>query len=211
MGRKTAALGLVPVVLAMLVSCSTRQPIVGQETKALDRKFSTFAWIEQGDLVTFIVDTHAARYRDSSDFIPLEIAVANTGVKSIVLTRESFALIDEQGNRYPAAAPRELLEGYDFLDLDRDQLAELEGIVGAKFAAYTRYNSKFSPTRSADMDLVPTGTKTVRDMISLPRYGYIIDYVYFPKPATGIKGHYFELFLESQNLPAPVFVKFKVE
>jgi hypothetical protein len=211
MGLKTAEFGLAAIVLVTLVSCSARQPIVGQETTQLDRKFSTFAWIEQGDLVTFIVDTHAARYRDNSAFIPLEIAVANTGVKTLVLTRESFALIDEQGNRYPAAAPRELIEGYDFLDLDRDQLAELPGLVGAKFAAYTRYNSKFSPTRSSDMDLVPGGTKTVRDMVSLPRYGYILDYLYFPKPTTGIKGHRFELFLESQSLPQPIFVKFKVE
>ena len=211
MGLRTAGFGLAAIVLATLASCSARQPIVGQETTELDRKFSTFAWIEQGDLVTFIVDTHAARYRDNSAFIPIEIAVANTGVKTLVLTRESFALIDEQGNRYPAAAPRELIEGYDFLDLDRDQLAELEGLVGSKFAAYTRYNSKFSPTRSSDMDLVPGGTKTVRDMVSLPRFGYILDYLYFPKPTTGIKGHRFELFLESQSLPQPVFVKFKVE
>ena len=211
MGLRTAGFGLAAIVLATLVSCSARQPIVGQETTQLDRKFSTFAWIEQGELVTFIVDTHAARYRDNSAFIPIEIAVANTGVKTLVLTRESFALIDEQGNRYPAAAPRELIEGYDFLDLDRDQLAELEGLVGSKFAAYTRYNSKFSPTRSSDMDLVPGGTKTVRDMVSLPRFGYILDYLYFPKPTTGIKGHRFELFLESQSLPQPVFVKFKVE
>jgi hypothetical protein len=211
MGLRTAGFGLAAIVLATLASCSARQPIVGQETTQLDRKFSTFAWIEQGELVTFIVDTHAARYRDNSAFIPIEIAVANTGVKTLVLTRESFALIDEQGNRYPAAAPRELIEGYDFLDLDRDQLAELEGLVGSKFAAYTRYNSKFSPTRSSDMDLVPGGTKTVRDMVSLPRFGYILDYLYFPKPTTGIKGHRFELFLESQSLPQPVFVKFKVE
>jgi len=211
MGRRilvaALALGLVP----WLTACGARRPIQGQETTDLDRKFSTFAWIEQGELVTFIVGTHAARYRENSEFMPIEIAIANNGIKTLVLTRESFALIDEQGTRYPAAAPRELLEGYDFLDLDRDQLAELGGIVGAKFAAFTRYNSKFSPTRSAAMDLHPDGTKTVRDMVSLPRYGYIIDYIYFPKPATGIKGHRFELFLESQNLPDPVFVKFDVQ
>ena len=53
--------------------------------------------------------------------------------------------------------------------------------------------------------------KTVRDMVSLPRYGYILDYLYFPTPTTGIKGHRFKLFLESQSLPQPNFVKFKVE
>ena len=211
MGRRIAAAALALALAPWLSACGTRRPIQGQETTDLDRKYSTFAWIEQGDLVTFIVGTRAARYRESSEFMPLEIAIANNGVKTLVLTRESFALIDEQGTRYPAASPRELLEGYDFLDLDRDQLAELEGIAGSKFAAFTRYNSKFSPTRSAVMDHEFGGTKTVRDMVSLPRYGYLIDYIYFPRPATGIKGHRFELFLESQNLPDPVFVKFEVE
>ena len=211
MGRRIAAAVLALALAPWLAACGTRQPIQGQPTTDLDRKYSTFAWIEQGDLVTFIVGTKAARYRENSEFMPLEIAIANNGVKNIVLTRESFALIDEQGNRYPAASPRELLEGYDFLDLDRDQLAELQDIAGSKFAAFTRYNSKFSPTRSAVMDHEFGGTKTVRDMVSLPRYGYLIDYIYFPRPVTGIKGHRFELFLESQNLPDPVFVKFRVE
>jgi hypothetical protein len=208
--RKLAAV-LALALAPWLASCGTRKPIEGQETTGLDRKYSTFAWIEQGDLVTLIVGTRAARYRENSEFMPLEIAIANNGVKTLVLTRESFVLIDEEGNRYPAAAPRELLEGYDFLDLDRDQLAELGSIVGSKFAAFTQYNSKFSPTRSAAMDLAPGGTKTVRDMVSLPRYGYLIDYIYFPRPATGILDRRFELFVESQNLPDPVFVRFKVE
>ena len=211
MGRRTAAATLGLALVPWIVACATREPITGQETTGLDRKYSTFAWIEQGQLVTLIVGTRAARYRDNSAFMPLEIALANNGVKNLVLTRESFVLIDEQGNRYPAAAPRELIEGYDFLDLDRDQLAELGSLIGSKFAAYTRYNSKFSPTRSAAMDLVPGGTKTVRDMVSLPRYGYILDYIYFPKPVTGIKDHRFELFVESTNLPDPVFVRFQVE
>lgn len=210
MGRNMLAAALGLALLPWLVACGTRTPIEGQPAPDLDRKFSTFAWIEQGDLITFIVGTQAARYRDNSEFMPIEIAIANNGVKNVVLTRESFVLIDEEGNRYPAAAPRELLEGYDFLDLDRDRLGELEGLVNSKFAAFTRYNSKFSPTHSANMDLVPGGTKTVRDMISLPRYGYLVDYLYFPKPATGIKDHRFELFLEARELPDPVFVRFEV-
>jgi hypothetical protein len=205
--RPIAVLLTVLATLLCLASCAGRQPILGQETAQLDRKLSTFAYIEEGDLVTFIVGTNAARYRDQSRYMPLEICVANNGVRRIMLTRESFVLIDEEGNRYPAANPRELMEGYDFLDLDRQNLAELKDIVFNKFATYHRYGSKFSPTRMAGVE----GASLVRDLVSLPKFGYIIDYIYFPKPKTGIKDHRFELFLESSDLPDPVFVKFMVK
>jgi hypothetical protein len=195
------------VVVIGLASCAGRQPIRGQETTGLDRKLSTFAFIEEGELITFIVGTQAARYRDQSRYMPLEICVANNGIRKLTLTRESFVLIDEEGNRYPAANPRELMQGYDFLDLDRQNLAELKDIVFNKFATYHRYNSKFSPTHLASVGR----SNLVRDLVSLPKFGYIIDYIYFPKPTTGIKDHRFELFLESTDLPDPVFVKFVVK
>ena len=133
-------------------------------------------------------------------------------MKTLVLTRESFTLVDEQGNRYPVASPRELLQNYDFLDLDRDQLAELESLVGAKFAAYTRYESKFSPTHLTSAEHPAAGgALTVRDMVSLPKFGYLLDYIYFPHPASGVKNHRFELFMESPSLPDPVFVKFEIK
>jgi hypothetical protein len=194
----------------MLFGCASRQPIEGGEASDLDRKLSTYAWIEEGDLVTFIVGTRATRYREETAYVPLQIAVANNGLRRLILTRESFTLIDEAGNRYPMATPRELLEGYEFLDLDQDPqtgLGELEDIVFNKFAAHQRYGSKFSPTHQART----SESQVVRDLVSLPRYGYIIDFIYFPQPAGGLKGHRFELFMDSPDLPDPVFVKFMVQ
>jgi hypothetical protein len=184
-----------------------RQPMRGQEASGLDRKLSTFAFIEEGDIATLIVGTRATRYRENSEYMPLEICIANNGLRQLVLTRESFVLIDEEGNRYPAANPKELMEGYDFLDLDRNSLAELEDIVFNKFAAYTRYGSKFSPTHQA----VALRSNLVRDLVSLPKFGYMVDFIYFPTPATGLKGHRFELFVESSELQDPIFVRFLVE
>ena len=211
MTRTSTSILLAAALAIVLAACGTRQPIEGRSPDDLDRKLSTFAFIEEGDLVTFIVDTQAARYRDNSPFMPVEIAISNNGVKSLVITRESFELIDENGTRYPAASPRELYEGYDFLDIDRDHLAELELIVYGKFAAYTRYESKFSPTHLSARDMTLLSATTVRDMVSLPRFGYLIDFIYFPKPETGIKGHRFELFLNAQGVDNPVFVKFEVK
>jgi hypothetical protein len=142
--------------------------------------------------------------------MPLEIAIANTGVRTLPVTREGFTLIDEEGRRYPAASPSELMQGYDFLDLDRTAFSELGGILTSKFAVFQRYPSKLSPTRELGADQAFVST-VVRDDVSLPKFGYFIDYVYFPKPSGGIKGHTFDLFLSSPALPDPVFVKFVVE
>jgi len=193
--------------VAALAACGARQPVLGQETTGLDRKLSTFAYIEQGAVMTLIVDTRATRYREKTDYIPIEIAIANNGLRQISLTRESFTLIDEEGNRYPAVSPRELIEGYDFLDLDRTQLAELQSIIFNKFATYTRYPSKFSPTRQFNLG----GSNLVRDHVSLPKFGYLLDFLYFPAPQSGLLGHRFELFVTAPELEDPVFVKFEVK
>ena len=195
-------IALVTMVFATAPGC-VRQRLLGQETKGLDRTLSTFAWIEQGDIATLIVDTKPARDRDGSAYMPLEIAVANNGLRRLALTRESFTLIDAEGNRYPMATPTELLASYDMLEFDRN-LAELDGIVFNKFAAYARYPSNWSPR------LATGSSNIVIDLVALPKYGYFVDFIYFPAPSTGILGKRFELFMDSPDLDDPVFVRFEV-
>ena len=194
------------LIACLAPSCATRQPMTGQQAADVDRKLSTFAFIEEGTIATFIVDTRPTRYREKEKYIPVEIAIANRGVKRLTLTRESFTLADENGNRYPCASPRELLEGYEFLDLDRN-LAELNGIVFNRFAAMTQYPSKLSPTRFDR----PGDHQVVTDTVTLPRYGYMLDMIYFPGPTTGLKGHKFELTMSAPELTDPIFVKFEVK
>ncbi|HEX4823320.1 MAG TPA: hypothetical protein VFV19_03335 [Candidatus Polarisedimenticolaceae bacterium] len=194
--------GPLTLLVLTLAACATRQPMTGQTAPSTDRKLSKFAFIEEGKLVTLIVDTRATRYREKEKYVPVEIAIANRGVKQMALTRESFTLTDEKGARYPCASPKELLDNYEFLDLDRD-LQELPEIVFNRFGAMNPYPSKFSPTRSV-------GT-VVTDHVELPRYGYVIDMLYFPAPATGLKGHKFELAMTAPELADPIFVKFFVE
>ncbi|MCP3978793.1 MAG: hypothetical protein GY716_05615 [bacterium] len=205
--RAMSIVGVLVVTTVLLGACGARQPMRGTSAPNTDRKLSTFVYIEEGDLLTFVVGTKATRYRDRTEYIPLEISVANRGLRQLTLTRESFTLIDEEGNRYPAAMPAELIKGYEFLDLDRTALAELQGVLANKYAAYTRYASKFSPTQAVG------GMKSnlVRDRTGIPRHGYILDFLYFPAPATGVKDHRFELFLDAPELPDPVFLKFEVK
>jgi hypothetical protein len=186
-------------------SCATRQPLRGQRVTGLDEKLSTFSYIEDGDLVTLVVSTKPARDRDGQPYMPLEIAVANNGLRRLTLTRESFVLVDREGRHYPMATTRELIAGYGLLDFDRN-LAEIEGIVFNRFAANPRFPSNFSPTHSAEIST----SNLVRDLVALPKHGYLIDFIYFPAPASGIRDQPFELFVSSPDLADPVFVKFEV-
>lgn len=204
---KRCVTGLVLLIVVVgAVSCA-RQSIRGQTAPGLDRKLSTFAWIEEGDIATLIVGTRAARLKDKDAYFPLELAIANRGLRVITITRESFVLVDAEGNRYPAAGPEELMENYEFLDFDRN-LQELQEIVFNRFAAFTRYPSQFSPTRQAGPR---GGSSLVRDRVSLSKFGYLIDYVYFPTPPTGLLGKKLELWMTAPELEQPVFVRFMVE
>ena len=202
---------MLPVILVAVVAaasaCALQPNNLTRPAPDIDRTLTTFSFIEEGELVTFVVDTRATRDRDANPFIPFEIAVGNRTVNRLNLTRESFTLVDDQGNRYPCVGPKELLEGYNFLDFDR-KLGELPSIVSNKFGNFTRYPSMFSPVLDPFSNAL--GSTVVRDAITLPRFGYFIDFIYFPRPVGGVNGKKFELFLESPDLKDPVFVKFIV-
>jgi len=219
MKKHTLTLAVLPVAVILLVlgivGCSEHRSQPPREVGGLDDKLSTFAWKEDGNLIALIVDTRAARYVEEADYMPLEITVANRGLKELVLTRESFTLVDETGQKYPVVGPQELLTKYEFLDRDRQTLAELFGIVDQKFTTFTLYPSKLSPTRTRGpfTPSPPGADGVVRDQVTLPKFGYMVDFIYFPRPGTGVKDHKFELQMASPALPAdnnPIFVKFMV-
>ncbi len=204
---RTLAASLTVAALLAASSCamSHREPRA-REVGGTDRKLSTFAFIEEGKLVSLIVDTRPTRYRADAPYIPVEISIANRGLKSLSLTRESFTLVDETGKRYPVIEPRELMDKYEMLDLDRN-LVELRHLVYNRFATFTYYPSQFSPTRKIAMD---GSSSLVTDRVSLPQFGYVLDMIYFQKPDTGLMDHRFELWMNAPELPDPVFVKFAV-
>ncbi len=208
--RARGRLAAVVALLLLAASCAEQRGTATQkvDVRGLDRKLSTFAFIEEGKLVSFIVDTRPTRYREEGGYIPLEICIANRGLKKMSITRESFTLRDQEGNQYPCVEPKELIDNYQFLDLDR-RLAELGEIVFNRFAAFVQYPSKFSPTRGFPDNFLDS--TIVRDSVGLPQFGYIIDFIYFPRPKTGVMGKKFEIFLKTPELPDPVFVKFVVQ
>ncbi len=190
-----------------VIACSGAQPTARPSPSSLSHKLSTYAYAGYGDEITVITGARAARHRDSAPYMPVEIAVAYRGTGALRLTRESFALIDERGDRYRAAGPRELSAEYDFLDMDRSVLADLPAVARTAFVEYRYYPHKFTPTTSTSSG---ARTNLSRNTIQLPRFSYLTDFIYFPRPSTGVKGHRFTLLLEPQSLADTVIVVFSV-
>lgn len=200
--RSGALTGLTALLLLAAPACLKQEKIASEvPAEQVDRKLSKFAFLEDGRLAAFIVSTQATVFRDKENYIPVEFCIANRGLPELHIYRESFILIDEEGNRYPVAEPRELLDGYPHLDQDRQRFSELFGLVSTRFSAFNQYPSKLTPSRSG---------RPVQELTSVPKFGVAIDFLYFPMPSTGIRGRRFELFLDTPQLEDPLFVKFTV-
>ena len=167
----------------------------------LDDKLANSTWIADGD-VTLIASSRATRFRLKQAYVPVEIAIVNRGLKSLSLTRESFSLVDARGNRFPAVSGTELEKKYQgSIDLDRERFTEAAPIVFGKYASYSHVPSNFSPGFDNSIAL---------DHVFLPRYSYIVDFVYFPSPEGYTIGEPLELRVSAPELPDPVFVRFTV-
>ncbi len=194
----------IPILLASLLlfsACATGPRYApGEATEALNPTITAGSYIEDGQLLTLIIGTRAAKQRAKDEYMPLEFALAIKGIKGITLTRESFTLVDEAGKRYPAVGPQELQANYHNIDLDR-RLGDILPISNTRFISYNRIPSNFSPGFDDSVD---------RPRLNLPRYNWAYDFIYFPRPTEGVRGHRFELHVTAPELPHEILIKFKV-
>jgi hypothetical protein len=188
---------LVAVALGSPPGCG---PSTAKRPADVDKKLSQSTYIEEGKLVALIAGTRVTRYREELPYIPLEIAVVNKGLSSLTFTAESFTLIDQEGNRYSTVGFDELSKGYGKTDLDR-RLAEVPPVVRGTYQGFDERPSTL--TGSFDKPIV--------ERVHLPKFAFITDIIYFPTPASGVKGRKFELFLDAPELDEPVFVRFEVQ
>jgi len=194
--RTTAKAALPIVVVIALLACTSTAKRAPSD---VDPKISQSSYIEEGNLLALIVGTRVARYREDRNYIPFEVGVVNKGLASLSFSAESFTLIDEEGNRYSPVGFDELKSGYGNIDLDR-RLAEIAPVVRGSYQAYQERPATL--TASFDRPIV--------QRVQLPKYTFAVDIVYFPKPATGVKGKRFEIFLNAPELQDPAFVRFEV-
>jgi len=195
----------VALVLLATIACTTLKGN-GKDWKrgedGLDHRLSRFSYIEEGKLVGLAVDGQAARYREETPFFPLQVAVANKGLTRLTVKRESFWLIDEEGNRYPLATLGELRDAYGQVRVDRRFAENFVGVLLSRWPNYTDMPSNLFPEEGG-------GIRT--EFVELHKFAWFADFLYFPHPKTGVVGHRFELWMDAEELEDPVFVKFKID
>jgi len=168
----------------------------------LSPTLAPFLFKEEGDLVLMTVGVGAARMRDDQPFVPFEVWVANKGVAPyITINRESFYLMDTFGKRYGMAGVEEVRRLQGGLSLDRRMGSAEFNIF--KFDAYRLVQSSFFPN-------IGSAAEVLHDRVEVPRYGYIREMLYFPRPDGDLLGGIFEMHMVAKELPQEIFVVFEV-
>lgn len=195
------ALGLGLAGACLSAGCAASQSKDPKKYAGLDRRLDPFTYIEEGKLVALAVGTQAARYRDEAAFLPLAVGIANKTKQTLRVDRESFLLYDEQGRRYPLAPFGEVSSKYNMAVSDR-QFDTFFEIWAAKFPIYQKVDMNFYPLLLS---------RTTQDFVELAPFASTAEYIYFPRPETGVLNHRFELHVAMKPLEDPIFVKFLVD
>jgi hypothetical protein len=202
--RLPARIGAVLITLlvagaSLQIGCTYSQRNVTRPD-VLSPTFAPMVFKEEGELILLTVSVNATRFHADDAFIPLEIWVANKGVsRSLRVTRESFYLTDAFGRRYGMASVDEVRRLQTGLSQDR-RLNSSE-YNSFKFSAYRYIPSRFFPV---------TGGALLRDRVELPRFAFMADMFYFPRPEGELRGGVFELHLKTKELDEEVFIVFEV-
>ena len=201
---------LLLMVAGLSASCARQiNTQVEQNAPAVDKKFTLTFYVEEGELLSLIVGARPTITRSKLNYIPFEVGVVNRAVPNLTLSLESFTLIDEDGNRYPAVGEIELNKNYEgsvnadtALASNRTfRLGEIEPIIAGRYTTFRRQRGVLTPR---------TGRAELTNQF-LEQFSFAVNMIYFPRPANSeVRGEIFELFMDAPELEDPVFVRFRV-
>jgi hypothetical protein len=194
--------------IAVAAGCASMFGGLPQE-EGLHPRLTRFAYLEEGKLVSLAVDTEAARRRADAEYIPLAVGVANIGVKRLVITRESFTLVDDEGNRYPLASIKEVRQSQPNVFYDFRLTAHFRGVFAERFDLWPKMPAVFFPLPTTEPAL--RGRGVARDRVELSEKTWMEDVLYFPRPEGELLERRYELWLDTEQLERPVFVKFAIK
>ncbi|MBP7148420.1 MAG: hypothetical protein KBD01_12815 [Acidobacteria bacterium] len=205
------ALFAIAATLVLLAACTALKGNLPQEP-GLHPRLTRFTYLEEGKLVSFAVDTAATRKREDAPYVPFGIAVANMSLPRLTLTRESFTLVDDKGQRSSLATIQQARElaGLTVYDLRLSQ--DFFDVMFTRFSAWPFTQAVFFPVQSpagGDPEISRRGI--VRERVELPVHSWTRDVIYFPHPEGQLMGRRYEMWLDTEELEDPIFVKFEVK
>lgn len=209
--RAVFALAVLAVAVGIGAGCAGWKGQLPQE-EGLHPRLTRFTYLERGNLVAFAVDVSATILREESPYIPIGIGLANKGLERIKLDRESFTLVDEQGRRYPMASVAEVREKMSSLmRMDLRVSGSFAEVFAGSYDSWIQIPSVYFPVQDAGPSSLFGRRGLVIDRLEVPRATYMVDVIYFPRPEGPLKEARFELWLDSESLEQPFFVKFAVK
>jgi hypothetical protein len=169
------------------------------------KKISMFGYKSEVSGVKLIVDTGVARLRGEEKYIPLLIWLGHSEKKTMHADRESFTLIDSEGNSYPLPAYDEVLKNYGSNLISFDyELARKMDDYGAMDFLSCRFlrRIEFFPN--------PSSMSIMYDNVELPSRSFFQALLYFPNKAGKSTGTY-KLVYEDKKSGVKIEVPFKVD
>jgi hypothetical protein len=183
--RRLAVAFTVGAIMTSLSCAVHNAPSHGDHEIPKDR----LAFFNDGKILLFGVDIRAARTSGPSEFLPLQVILANHGKQALRIARESFVLERPDGTRLPTCTVSELRRDYHREMADR-RLGEmfLDTIAGRFPEPPFHWQSiDFFPPRSG------TGAAAPRNDIDLRFGDVVVGYLYFRQPSadlSGVRGMY---------------------
>ena len=193
-----AALFIVPALAGCILSPSPRS---APTEPAAPRTLTRFTYYEEGKLVFFCVNVFPARLHREDDWIPLEIGIANRGLKSLTVNiKEGVRLRDAAGQEWPTAslARTAHLRTRDRFDRQADPFV-LREVLQTRFAVYQFVAPNFGFQDQGE---------SFSRVVPLPLRSFTTGLILVENPRTRAVKAKFELWLDAPELEDPVFVPF---
>jgi hypothetical protein len=182
------------------------------QEEGLNPRLTRYTYLEEGKLVSLAVDVQATLRRGDTDYVPLAVGVGNLGLETLTVTRESFTLVSPEGRRYGLASLQEVKKEFGALmQYDLRLSTDFVGVFANNMDPFPRERSVFYPTTSPATSTTWGQRNLLINRVQLYENSWLVDVLYFPKPEGGWLGERFELWLDTEELEEPVFVKFAVK
>ena len=152
---------------------------------------------EEGKLVFLGVNVHIARFSLDADPLPVEIAIANKGIEQLSVSPEHITLRSLDGKAWPVASAEESAGSSLRSSFDRKLMpVPFVDIVKLRFPNYKYMPSTFG---------LRGGNLSMTRAVDMRRNTWTLAQIWFPNPGGELKGKLYEVWLDSPELPEPVF------
>lgn len=158
------------------------------------KKISMFGFKGEYNSLKMIVDTEVARLRINENFIPLFIHLGHSENKVLRASRDSFTLINPDGQSVSMASYKEVVGNYgtNLLSNDYTQLEKVNDYASMDFLSCKRISKvAFFPN--------PSSNSIMYDNVEMPNRTYFRTLIYFPNNSKNKEGTYRLIFNDKES------------